>query len=635
MTNLNIAVLVSKSEYNIKGIDISIECGVLPAKIEIVLSNKKCKSIDYCKSKKLKYSLCPWDEKKQSREQYDNSLLRILNNYKIDVVILSEWDHSFTSIFAKHYKKIIKINKVHSPKLNLVNQPKHIFNALVNNRIKSVVASLELINTDPGGRKIINELAIPYKKTLTEEDFNILVDKYENCCLISGLINYINKLNKENEQDVFNNENIVQTSAFKTMRHIGFNMMLIQYTDGETVYNLKRCSIKNKGKFNSLVNQWWFNKSKHIINNHYVWNDGKFMVVKKTRPFRFIFEVHGFLANTLNTKLFDMYTSGEIKIADTDDDKKIYSKLDTPMINIVDKISNKGVSVEDVLKNSELSNKTINNIINICHKLYNLAYSMKDKLGLTLACSQYEFGLDSDNNIILIDDIHSYNNCVYWVNQDLPYDEKDPSIYNMNVIYNWLISHCSDIEKDIPCIPAGIISESTESYHNYILRLYNLDDKTKSPGLNVSIRSDSWTWTTAKNIYLNYNHTNMVCLVTDNKDDSTIKKSIMMFKEANIYTNVFEVSPYKDIIKLIGHIKQHDSYLKKMVWVSLSSDITPLCGIISANSRHPVINCPISMDNRFSLQSLLSTIQQYKDSPVLTILDYNNLPGACSSIFTS
>ena len=114
-------------------------------------------------------------------------------------------------------------------KLNLVNQPKHIFNALVNNRIKSVVASLELINTEPGGRKIINELAIPYKKTLTEEDFNILVDKYENCCLISGLINYINKLNKENEQDVFNNENIVQTSAFKTMRHIGFNMMLIGY----------------------------------------------------------------------------------------------------------------------------------------------------------------------------------------------------------------------------------------------------------------------------------------------------------------------------------------------------------------------------------------------------------------------
>ena len=93
MTNLNIAVLVSKSEYNIRGIDVSIESGVLPAKIEIVLSNKKCKSIDYCKSKKIKFSLCCWDEKKQSREQYDNSLLRILSNYNIDVVILSEWDN--------------------------------------------------------------------------------------------------------------------------------------------------------------------------------------------------------------------------------------------------------------------------------------------------------------------------------------------------------------------------------------------------------------------------------------------------------------------------------------------------------------------------------------------------------------
>ena len=85
------------------------------------------------------------------------------------------------------------------------------------------------------------------------------------------------------------------------------------------------------------------------------------MVVKKTTPFRFIFEVHGFLANTLNTKLFDMYNSGEMKIEGNINDIKKYSKLPFPSIHIVDKISNKAISVEDVLKNSELSNKSINN----------------------------------------------------------------------------------------------------------------------------------------------------------------------------------------------------------------------------------------------------------------------------------
>ena len=635
MTNLNIAVLASKSDYNIRGIELSIESGVLPAQIHIVLSNKKCKCIDYCKSKKIKNTICLWDEKKQTREQYDNSLLKILSNYKIDVIILSEWDHAFTSIFTKNYTKIIKINKVYSQKLNLVNQTKHIFNALVNNRIKSVVASLELINTASGSRNIINELVIPYKKTLTEADFHILVDKYENGCLINGLINYINTLNKEKEEDLFNNENIIHTSAFKTIRYIGFNMMLIQYMDTETVSNLQRCSIKNKAKFNSLVNQWWFNKSEHIIKNHYIWNDGKFMVVKKTTPIRYIFEVHGFLANTLNTKLFDMYKSNEINIYDDTKDLKQYYKLLSPKVNIIDKNTNKGVSIEYVLANSTLTNKTINNLINICQQLYNLAYSLRDTLGLTLACAQYEFGLDHNNNIILIDDIHSYNNSVYWVNQSSLYDEKDPSIYNINVIYNWLITNCSDINKDIPAIPSVIISEATDSYHNYISRLYTIDDRTKCSGLNLPQRSDSWSWSTAKNIYLNYNHDNMVCLVTNNKDDTVINKTIKLFKDIGIYTNVFEASPYKDIIKLISHIKQHDSYTKQMIWVALSSDINPICGIISANSRHPVINCPISIDNRFSLQSLLSAIQQYKDSPVLTILDYNNLPGACSKIFTA
>lgn len=126
----------------------------------------------------------------------------------------------------------------------------------------------------------------------------------------------------------------------------------------------------------------------------------------------------------------------------------------------------------------------------------------------------------------------------------------------------------------------------------------------------------------------------MVCIVTEDKDNIHVKKAMNLFKDCNIYANIFEISPYKDIIKLISHVKQHDSSRKKMVWVSLSNEINPICGILSANTRHPVINCPLSIDNRFSLQSLLSSVQQYRDSPVLTILDFNNLPGACRKVFS-
>ena len=223
---------------------------------------------------------------------------------------------------------------------------------------------------------------------------------------------------------------------------------------------------------------------------------------------------------------------------------------------------------------------------------------------------------------------------MFWENQEECCSKSPPNIFNSNVVYNWLIQNCHDIDKDIPVIPKDIIKEGEQSYSNYISRLYLSEDSSKTAILNTPFRSDTWTWTTAKNIYLNYNHDNMVCIVTDNKDSDIIKRTLMLFKSNNIYANIIELSPYRDVIKLISHVKQHDSSFKKMVWVSLSRDINPICGIISANTKHPVINCPVSIDNKFSMQSLLSSIQQYKDSPVMTILDFNNLPGACSKIFS-
>ena len=458
---------------------------------------------------------------------------------------------------------------------------------------------------------------------------------YENMCLIKGLIDYIENQNKSM---MVNSEDTLQKSNFKTMRNIGYDRILVEYSNNEYAFGIKRCKLKNKGKFVCLANKWWMNNTKSIVSNHYIWSDGKFMVIKKTKPIKYIFEVHGFLANTFNTKLYDLYKNGARKIITSNtvipDDLNEFSKLDTPIINIINKVSGKSIQLETLVNDNIINKSSARNITILCHKLYDYTYRLRDKINLTLACAQYEFGIDEDDNIILIDDIHSYNNCVFWENQEECYSKSPPNIFNSNVVYNWLIQNCHDIDKDVPVIPKDIVKEGEQSYFNYISRLYLSENSSKTAILNTPFRSDTWTWTTAKNIYLNYNHDNMVCIVTDNKDSDIIKRTLMLFKSNNIYANIIELSPYRDVIKLISHVKQHDSSFKKMVWVSLSRDINPICGIISANTKHPVINCPVSIDNKFSMQSLLSSIQQYKDSPVMTILDFNNLPGACSKIFS-
>ena len=46
----------------------------------------------------------------------------------------------------------------------------------------------------------------------------------------------------------------------------------------------------------------------------------------------------------------------------------------------------------------------------------------------------------------------------------------------------------------------------------------------------------------------------MVCLVTQNRELSAVNKLINLLKADNIYVNILEVSPYKDIIKLRKYI---------------------------------------------------------------------------------
>ena len=634
MPNLNLAILASGSKYNINAIYQSIDSGILPANIVAVVCNKKCKCMEYCKSKKINTINYTRDVKKFTREQYDQELINKLSPFNIDIILVFEWTYLFTAIFTKRFDKIIKLNSVYSSSLGGSNNMDEIFNGLVNSRIKSASSNLELINLDNTRKNIISEVILPYEKSYTKDEFISISKKYENMCLIKGLIQYHENQNKT---IMFNAENTKQKSNFKTLRDIDYDRLLVEYNNYEYAFGIKRCKLRNKGKFVSLSNKWWMDKTKFIVDNHYIWSDGKFMVVKKTKPIKYIFETHGFLANTFNTKLFDLYKNGARKIITSDnlpDGMSEYSFLNKPIVNVINKSTNKSVNIDTLVNENILSQNNIKTILDYCNRLYMYTHRIRDKIGLTLACAQYEFGLDDGNNILLIDDIHSYNNSIFWEYQEECYSKTKPNIFNSNVVYNWLLQNCSDINKDVPVIPSEIVKQGEESYYNYIRRLYSADDIVKCSILNTPFRSDSWSWATAKNIYLNYNHDNMVCIVTDNKDGPCVKKAILAFKTNNIYANIFEISPYKDIIKLISHIKQHDSSKKKMIWVSLSNEVNPICGILSANTRHPVINCPLSIDNKFSLQSILSSVQQYKDSPVLTILDFNNLPGACRKIFT-
>ena len=54
------------------------------------------------------------------------------------------------------------------------------------------------------------------------------------------------------------------------------------------------------------MSAWWFNNTSHIIKNHYVFSNGKYMVVHKCKPIKLKFVVRGYMTGSTSTSIWRM-----------------------------------------------------------------------------------------------------------------------------------------------------------------------------------------------------------------------------------------------------------------------------------------------------------------------------------------
>jgi 5-(carboxyamino)imidazole ribonucleotide mutase len=69
---------------------------------------------------------------------------------------------------------------------------------------------------------------------------------------------------------------------------------------------------------------------------------------------------------------------------------------------------------------------------------------------------------------------------------------------------------------------------------------------------------------------------------------------------------------------------------KALVYVTIAGRSNGLSGVVAANSIHPVIACPPFKDKQDLLVNIHSTLQMPSDTPVLTVLDPQNVAVACA-----
>jgi 5-(carboxyamino)imidazole ribonucleotide mutase len=99
----------------------------------------------------------------------------------------------------------------------------------------------------------------------------------------------------------------------------------------------------------------------------------------------------------------------------------------------------------------------------------------------------------------------------------------------------------------------------------------------------------------------------------------------------NLESESIVASAHKVPEKVLAIVQKYNQE-KEIVYVTIAGRSNGLSGVVAANSVHPVIACPPFKDKQDLLVNIHSTMQMPSETPVLTVLDPNNVAAACARI---
>lgn len=269
-------------------------------------------------------------------------------------------------------------------------------------------------------------------------------------------------------------KNILYTGKVRDIyAHEDSNKLYIKTTDRLSSFDKHICNLKNKGKILTSICAFMFNKTKHIIPNHYISHINNILVVKKCIPAKIEFVVRGYITGNTKTSLWTHYNNGVRNYCGIQfpDNLKKNQKLAEPVITPTTKdIEDIPISKEDIINKNYMSQTECDFVYKKAMELFKYGQKMADNAGFILVDTKYEFGKDENNNIILIDEIHTCDSSRYWIKKTYENRYKndiEPEKIDKDIIRDWVKNQCNPYTDKIPEVPEDLKKKTIELYENF------------------------------------------------------------------------------------------------------------------------------------------------------------------------
>lgn len=262
--------------------------------------------------------------------------------------------------------------------------------------------------------------------------------------------------------------------------------LLIISTNRLSAFDRPICEIPGKGVILNQLAAWWFEKTKSIIANHVIELPApNAMRVKKCRVLPIEVVVRGYITGSTNTSLWTLYQQGERQVFGNllPEGLRKNQKLPHPILTPTTKSAehDRPLKLSDLDDIPDLTPALWEKIKKSALALYQFANDYLAQKNLVLADTKYEFGLDDNNQLCLIDEIHTPDSSRYWDItewQQACAANRDPASYDKEIIRLWYNARCNPYQiKELPKAPVELIKQVSKRYQALFAKIVT----TESP----------------------------------------------------------------------------------------------------------------------------------------------------------
>jgi phosphoribosylaminoimidazole-succinocarboxamide synthase len=276
----------------------------------------------------------------------------------------------------------------------------------------------------------------------------------------------------------------IYSGKVRDLYEIDDKRMLMVATDRLSAFDvILNEPIPEKGKILTAISNFWFDKLKDLVPNHFTGDkvedivpaaelhlvEGRAVVAKRLKPVAVEAIVRGYIVGSGWKEYQKSGTVCGIQLpAGLKEAAKLPQPIFTPSTKAAVGDHDENISFEqcEAIIGAELAAKVRDTSI----ALYSAAVEYAATRGIIIADTKFEFGLDKDGTLTLMDEALTPDSSRFWP-ADSYAEGKNPPSFDKQFVRDWLESTGWNKEPPAPAVPADVAQKTADKYREALTRL--------------------------------------------------------------------------------------------------------------------------------------------------------------------